>query len=145
MGGAMLSESLIQSSVDVPGCVPSLLFDLRPSYGGGNEDKGDLLQKVPCRRCYSLCPDPAAGLLRPTPPLRLLDTHGQVGVSLVGSLLLPPGFRCIQGSVCALQESASCVSSGGSVLGLIVTSSKRARDTPRSAAPRTPAPVAGHC
>ena len=28
------------------GYVPSLLFDLRPNYGGGNEDNGDLLQKV---------------------------------------------------------------------------------------------------
>jgi len=47
MGGAMLSKSLIQFSVDGQGCVPSLLFDLRPNYGGGNEDNGDLLQKVP--------------------------------------------------------------------------------------------------
>ena len=37
----------------------------------------------------------------------------------------------------------SCVSSGGSMVGLIVTSSKRAYAIPRSAAPR--APVAGHC
>ena len=35
----MLSKSLIQFSVGGWGCVPSLLFDLRPSYGGGNEDK----------------------------------------------------------------------------------------------------------
>ena len=33
MGGAMLSKSLIQFSVDGRGCVPSLLFDLRPNYG----------------------------------------------------------------------------------------------------------------
>ena len=39
MGRAMLSKSLIQFSVDGWGCVPSLLFDLRPNYGGGNEDK----------------------------------------------------------------------------------------------------------
>ena len=31
MGGAMLSKSLIQFYVDGPGCVPSLLFDLRPT------------------------------------------------------------------------------------------------------------------
>ena len=48
MGGAMLSQSLIKFSIDGRGCVPSLLFDLRPNYGGGNEDTGDLLQKVPC-------------------------------------------------------------------------------------------------
>ena len=48
MGEAMLSKSLIHFSVDGWGCVPSLLFDLRPNYGGGN---GDLLQKVPYRYC----------------------------------------------------------------------------------------------
>ena len=42
----MLSKSLKQFSVDGQGCVPSLLFDLRPNYGGGNEDNGDLLKKV---------------------------------------------------------------------------------------------------
>ena len=36
MGGAMLSKSLIQFSVDGQGCVPSL-FDLRPNYSEGNE------------------------------------------------------------------------------------------------------------
>ena len=30
------------------GCVPSLLYDLRPNYGGGNEDNGNFFQKVPC-------------------------------------------------------------------------------------------------
>ena len=40
MGGAMLSKSLIQFSIDGWGCVPSLLFDLRPNYGGGNDDNG---------------------------------------------------------------------------------------------------------
>ena len=38
MGSTMISKSLIQFSVDGPGCVPSLLFDWRPNYGGGNED-----------------------------------------------------------------------------------------------------------
>ena len=49
-------------------------------------------------------PNPAAG--RPTPPP---ETPGHswasLGQSLVGSLLLSPGSWCIQGSVCALQES----------------------------------------
>ena len=45
----MLNKSLIQFSVNGHGCVPSLLFDLKANYGGGTEDKGDLLlQKVPC-------------------------------------------------------------------------------------------------
>ena len=41
--------------------------------------------------------------------------------------------------------SQSCVSSGGFMVGLMVTSSKRAYAIPRSVAPRTPAPVAVHC
>ena len=45
MGQAMLSKSLIQFSVEKRGCVPSLLFDLRPNYGKGSKDNGDLLQK----------------------------------------------------------------------------------------------------
>ena len=41
---------------------------------------------------------------------KLLDTHGQVGVSLLwGSLLLSPGSWCAQGFVCALQEPVSPV------------------------------------
>ena len=32
MGRAMLSKTLIQFSVDGQGCVPSLLFDLRPNW-----------------------------------------------------------------------------------------------------------------
>ena len=58
--GAMLSKSLIQFSVDGWDCVPSLLFDLRPNYGGGVEDNGDLLQKVPCRHCCTQCPRPCS-------------------------------------------------------------------------------------
>ena len=47
MGRPMLSKSLIQFSVEVWGCVPSLSFDLRSNYGGGNEDNGGLL-KMSC-------------------------------------------------------------------------------------------------
>ena len=59
------------------------------------------------------------------------------------SFLLGPDA---QGSVCALQESISqyCVSSGSSVVGLMVTSSKRAYAVPKSAAPRASAPVQDH-
>ena len=39
-------------------CVPSLLFDLRPNYGRGSEDNGDLLQKVLCTHCHIQCPWP---------------------------------------------------------------------------------------
>ena len=67
VGGAMLSKSLIQFSVDGWGCVPSLLFDLRLNGGGGKEDNGNLLQKVPCMHCCTQCPRPHS---RPPP------THG---------------------------------------------------------------------
>ena len=62
----------------------------------------------PCSRPHSL----------PMPQLETPRHSGaSLGQSLVGSLLLSPGFWCIQGSVCALQESISqsCVSSGGSM------------------------------
>ena len=60
----MFSKFLIQFSVDGEGCVPSLLFDLRPNYGGGNEDNGDLLQKVLCKQGSTQCPRPCS---RPPP------------------------------------------------------------------------------
>ena len=68
----MLSKSLIQYSVDVlmRGCVPSLLFDLRPNYGGGNEDNGELLQKAPCTHCCTQCPQPCS-----RPPLTHTSTR----------------------------------------------------------------------
>ena len=37
---------------------------LGPKYGGGNEDNGDLLQKVPCMHCHTQCPQPCS---RPPP------------------------------------------------------------------------------
>ena len=72
---------------------------------------------------------------------RLLDTPRQVWVRLLWShcaFLLGPGA----------QKSLfpqSCVSSGSSMVGLMVTSSKRAYAIPTSTAPRAPAPAAGHC
>ena len=81
----MLSKSLIQLSVDGRGCVPSLLFDLRPNHGGGNEDNGNVLQNVPCG------PDPAASHHQPTPPPEIPGhSRASLGQSLVGSLLLSP-------------------------------------------------------
>ena len=59
MGGAMFSKSLIQFSVDGQGCVPTLLFNLRPNYGEVN-DIGDLLQEVPCMHCCTQCPQPCS-------------------------------------------------------------------------------------
>ena len=105
----MLSKSSIQFSVDGWGCVPSLLFDLGPNYGGGDDDNGDLLQKVPCGHCHTQCPRPCS-----RPPLTHASTGDswtlrQVWVSpLWGhcSFLLGPGA---QGSACAFQGSVSAV------------------------------------
>ena len=108
MGRAMLSKSLVQFSVDGQGWVPSLLFDTRPNYGGGNEDNGGLLQKVPCTHAALSAPDP--GHRRPMPPVETLGhSQARLGQSLVGSLFLSPGSWCTQGSVCGLQEFVSPV------------------------------------
>ena len=89
MGGAMLSKSLIQFSVDGRSHVPSLLFDLRPNYGGGNENNGNLLHALLMMHCYMHCPMHA--LLHSVPPTlqqatanphlcwRILDIHGKSG------------------------------------------------------------------
>ena len=78
---------------------------------------------------------------------RLLDTHRQVWVSLLWShcsFLLGPGT---QGSICILQESVSlsCVNSDSSMVGLMVTSSKRAYAIPKSVVPRAPVPMVVYC
>ena len=65
MGGAMLSNSVIQFSVGGQGCVPSLLFDLRPNYGGGNEDNGTSFKRFHAGSAALNAPDAAAGPIDP--------------------------------------------------------------------------------
>ena len=77
---------------------------------------------------------------------RLLDTHGHVWVSLLWghcSFLLGPGAHKVLFVPSKGLFPQVCVSSGSSMVGLVVTSSKRAYAIPRSAAPRASAPVAG--
>ena len=150
MGGAVLSKSLTQFSVDGRGCVPSLLFDLRPNCCGGNEDNANLLQKVPGKQAllHSVPPTLQQATSNPHLHQRLLDTHGQVWVSLLWdhcSFLLGPGVHKILSVPSKSLFHQSCVSSGCSVVGLRVTSSKRAYAILRSAAPRAPAHAAVHC
>ena len=74
---------------------------------------------------------------------RLLDTHGQVWVSLLRghcSFLLGPGTHKVLFVPSKSLFCQSCVYSGGSMVGLMETSSKRAYAIPRSAAPRAPCP-----
>ena len=92
--------------------------------------------------------NPAADHRQPMPlPESPGHSWASLGQSLVDSLLLSPGPWYAEDFICSLQESVSqsCVSSGGSVVGLMVISSKRAYAIPRSAAPRSPAPEAVHC
>ena len=93
-------------------------------------------------------PSPAAGHHRPTPlPQTPGHSRASVGQSLVGSLLLSPMSWCAQASFVPSKSlfPQSRVSSGGSVVGLMATSFKRAFSTPRSTAPRAPVPSAVHC
>ena len=79
---------------------------------------------------------------------RLLDTHGQVWVSLLWghcSFLLGPGAHKVLFVPSKNLSPLSCVISGSSMMGLIVTSFKWAYAIPRSTAPRIPAPEAVHC
>ena len=138
----MFSKSLIQFSVDGWGCVPSLLFDWRPKSGGGDENNGDLLQKVLCKHWSTQCLQPCSKQL-PThaftaDSLTLTAKTGSVscGVTAPVSWVLV----CTRFSLCLLRVCfPNCVRSGGPRVGLMVTSSKRAYNIPRSAAPRAPA------
>ena len=148
MARAMLSKSLIQFSVEGRDCVPSQLFDLRPNYGGGNEDNDDLLQKVPWIHYYTLPLPLQQATTVPRLRQRLLDTHGRVWVSLLWGhccFFLGPGTHKVLFVPSKSLFPQSCVSFGGSMVGLMATSSKRVYGIPRSAAPRAPVPVAGNC
>ena len=59
----MLNKSLIQFSAEGWGCIPSL-FGLRPNYGRGKEDNGDLFKRT-CAPTVVFSPlDNAAGHCR---------------------------------------------------------------------------------
>ena len=83
---AMLSKSLIQFSVDGQSCDPSLLFGLRPHYGGGNEER---TFKRSCARTAPLIAPTLKQYAATTPPPET-PGHSQasLGKSLLGSLLL---------------------------------------------------------
>ena len=74
-------------------------------------------------------------------------SRASLGQSLVGSLffLLGPGAHKVLFVPSKSLFPQSFVSSGGSMVGFMATSSKRAYATVRCAAPRAPAHVVGHC
>ena len=114
------------------------VFDLRPNYGENNEDDGD--HSVPLTLQHAT--------IDPCLCQRLLDTYRPVWVSLLCgqcSLLLGPDVHKVLFVPFKSLFPQSCVSSGSSVVGLIVTSSQRAYAIPRSAAPRASVPALGHC
>ena len=89
MGGAISSKSSVQFSVVGGAYIPSLLFDLRPNYDGGNVDNGDLLA-LP----HSVPLTLQQATTNPGLRWRLADTDWQVWVSLLWdhcSFLLGPG------------------------------------------------------
>ena len=92
------------------GCVPSLLFDLRPNYGGGNKDNGDLIQKVPGIHCYTQCPQPCSGPLLTHASTRdswtLTGKSGSISCGVTAPFSWVPVCTRFVG---ALQESVSPV------------------------------------
>ena len=123
MDRAILSKSLIQFSVEGRGCVPSLLFDLRPNYGGGNEDNGDLLHKVPMLALLHSVPLLTHTSIRDY--WTLTGKSGSVSYGVTASFFW---VLVHTDSVCALQGSVSPVLYKFWQLyrGLMVTSFKRA-------------------
>ena len=139
------SVNLSSSFLLMGGTVSLPAIYLGWNYGEGNEDNGNLLQKI---LCYTQCPQPCS---------RLPPTHASAGDSWTllgesGSVscgVSTPFFWVLvrTSSVCAHHESISqsCVSSSSSVVGLMETSSKKAYAIPRFAAPKALDPAAVHC
>ena len=85
---------------------------------------------------------------QPTPlPETLSPSGASLGQSRVGSLLLSPGSWWLKVLFVPSKSlfPQSCVSSGGSLVGLMVTSYKGAYAIPRSTAVRASDPAAVHC
>ena len=137
MGGAMLSKSLIQFSVDGWSCVPCLLFDLRPNYGGGNEDNVHLLQKVLCTHCCTQCPRHCS---------RPLLAHTSTGDTVLAQSLWGVWvLMCTRFCLCPPRVCFPVLCKFWQLYGGLTATSKRAYAIPRSTAPRAPASAAVHC
>ena len=118
MGRVMFSKSLIQFSVYQWGCVPSLLFDLKPNYGGGNEDMVTSFKISHASTVALSAPDPIAGQQWSMPSL---ETPGHSQASLFSLLwghffLLDPDEHKVLFVPSKSLFPQSCVSSGGSIV-----------------------------
>ena len=98
--------------------------------------------------CTALPPTLKQATADPCLCQRLLDTHGHVWISFLWghcSFILGPGAYKLLFVHSKSLFPQSCVSSCGSMVGLLATSSNRAYAIPRSAAPRAPVPMTAHC
>ena len=142
MGGAMLSKSLIQFSVQGRGMFPPWSNMVEVMKIMGPPSKG------PMQALHSVLPTLQQATVEPCLCPRLLDTHKQVWVNHFWghcSFLLGPGTHTFLSMPSKSLFPQSCVTSGNCMVGLMATSSKRAYTIPRSTAPRAPAPAAVHC
>lgn len=136
MGRAILSKYLIQFSLDETGgaLIPlSLLFDLKPNHNGDNEVNGDLLQGSPY---FTAAPVPTNLQQAYTGPhlyhADFWTLPGLVWVNLLLGLtpsLLSPGAHVALFVPSKSLFTQSCVSSGSSIVGLMVTFQEEACHT----------------
>ena len=148
MGGAMLSKSLIQFSVDGWSCVPSLLFTWGQTMMEVMKIMATSFKRSHAWTATLRPPTLQQATTNPCICRILLDAPGQVWVSLLWGhcfFSLGPNAHKFLFVPSKSLFPQSCVNSGGSVMELMVTSSKRAYAILRSAVPRAPTPVAGHC
>ena len=145
MGRAMLSKSLIQFSVDGWKCAPSLLFTWGQTLVEVMKIMVTSFKNPMLVLLHSVSPTLQQATTSPHLHWRLLDTHRQVWISLLLSLLLSPGSWCTRFCLCPPRVYFPVLSSGSSMMGLTATSSKRAYAIPKSSAPRASVPVAVHC
>ena len=83
---------------------------LGPNYGGGTEDNGDLLQKVPRTHCYTQCPQPCSRPLLTYTSARDCWTFMGKSGSIFRGVTAPFSWVLMSTRfVCALQESVSPV------------------------------------
>ena len=127
--------------------VDVLLFTQGPIYGEGMKIMATSFKRS--HACTAALSAPALQQATADPRLhwRLWTLTGKPG-SVSRAVTAPFSWVLVCTRFCCdLQESISqsCVSSGGSMVGLMATSSKRAYVTPRSTAPRAPASAAVRC
>ena len=141
MGRTMLSKSLIRFSFDGWGCFPSLLLTWSQTMVEVLKIMGTSFKRSHAGTATLSAPNRAPGHCQPTPPLEIPGhSWASLGQSLMGSMFLYLGSWCAQvlfvpskglfSQSCVSSKSLfpqSCVSSSSSLVGLMATSSKRAR------------------